>query len=142
MTKSIWASAGALALAFLTTQGAMAQDAKPVRGGILNYGVAGGPHTLDCHAGNSFAVLHHLGPHYSTLMKTDNRNYPNTIGDLAKSWTISPDHLTYTFKLHDNVKFHDGTALTSEDVRASFQRIIDPPAGVVSAWRSMYADLK
>jgi peptide/nickel transport system substrate-binding protein len=142
MTKSIWASAGALALAFLTTQGAMAQDAKPVRGGILNYGVAGGPHTLDCHAGNSFAVLHHLGPHYSTLMKTDNRNYPNTIGDLAKSWTISPDHLTYTFKLHENVKFHDGTALTSEDVRASFQRIIDPPAGVVSAWRSMYADLK
>ena len=120
MTKSIWASAGALALAFLTTQGAMAQDAKPVRGGILNY------------AGNSFAVLHHLGPHYSTLMKTDNRNYPNTIGDLAKSWTISPDHLTYTFKLHDNVKFHDGTALTSEDVRASFQRIIDPPAGVVA----------
>jgi len=142
MKRLLGLALGASALALLAAGGAMAQDAKPVRGGVLNYGVAGGPHTLDCHGANSFTVLHHVGPHYSTLLKTDNKNYPDIIGDLAKSWTISDDHLTYTFKLHENVKFHDGTTLTSEDVRASFERILNPPPGVVSAWRSMYGDVK
>lgn len=35
---------------------------------------------------------------------------------LAKSWTVSPDGLTYTFKLQDNVKWHDGKPFTSADV--------------------------
>ena len=142
MKRSIWVVAGALSLSFLGLQAAMAQDAKPVRGGILNYGVAGGPHTLDCHGGSSFAVLHHLGPHYSTLLKIDNRNYPNVIGDLAESWTVSDDHLTYIFKIRPNVKFHDSTLLTSEDIRATFDRILNPPPGVISAWRSQYGDVK
>lgn len=141
MKRSVWLAASILAVSCLAGGHANAQET-PVRGGVLNYGVAGGPHTLDCHAGNSFAVLHHVGPHYSTLLKINNNDYPNVTGDLAKSWTVSDDHLTYTFKLHDNVKFHDGTSLTSEDVRASFDRILNPPPGVVSAWRSMYGDVK
>ena len=46
-------------------------------------------------------------------------------GSLATSWTESPDHLTYTFKLRPGVKFHDGTPLTAKAVKASFQRRID-----------------
>lgn len=140
MKRSVWLAASALAL--LCLGGPANAQETPVRGGVLNYGVAGGPHTLDCHGGNSFAVLHHVGPHYSTLLKINNNDYPKVTGDLAKSWAVSDDHLTYTFKLHDNVKFHDGTTLTSEDVRASFERILNPPTGVVSAWRSMYGDVK
>jgi ABC-type oligopeptide transport system substrate-binding subunit len=37
---------------------------------------------------------------------------------LAKSWTVSDDHLSYTFTLHEGVKFHDGNELTSADVKA------------------------
>jgi peptide/nickel transport system substrate-binding protein len=48
--------------------------------------------------------------------------------------------MTYTFKLHRNVKFHDGSALTSADVKASYERIIRPPTGVVSARKSYYED--
>ena len=41
---------------------------------------------------------------------------------LAKSWDISSDGLSYTFKLNQNVKFHDGTALTASDVKFSLDR--------------------
>lgn len=41
---------------------------------------------------------------------------------LAQSWTISDDGKVYTFKLHEGVKFHDGTALDSSDVKFTFER--------------------
>jgi peptide/nickel transport system substrate-binding protein len=47
------------------------------------------------------------------------------VGSLATSWSVSPDRLTYTFKLRRGVTFHDGTPLTAEAVKASFQRRID-----------------
>ena len=46
--------------------------------------------------------------------------------------TVAPDLMTYTFKLHPNVKFHDGTPLTSADVKATYDRLRNPPQGVVS----------
>lgn len=42
---------------------------------------------------------------------------------LAESWEISDDGLAYTFTLHQGVTFHDGTALTAEDVKFSLDRI-------------------
>jgi peptide/nickel transport system substrate-binding protein len=47
------------------------------------------------------------------------------VGDLAESWTVSPDRLTYTFKLRPGVTFHDGSPLTAKAVKASFQRRLD-----------------
>ncbi len=41
---------------------------------------------------------------------------------LAESWDISGDGTVYTFHLHSGVKFHDGTAMTAEDVKFSFDR--------------------
>jgi peptide/nickel transport system substrate-binding protein len=57
--------------------------------------------------------------------------------DLAKSWDISPDGLTYTFHLHDGVKFHDGTPLTAEVVKFSLDRIGAP--GSTNAQKQRYA---
>ena len=111
--------------------------AEPVskRGGMLNFAVDAEPPNYDCHANVSFATLHPIAPHYSTLLKFDTANYPQVEGDLAESWAVSPDKLTYTFKLHSNVLFHDGSPLTSEDVKASYERIVRPPPGIVSVRR-------
>src|SRR5687768_12298223 len=50
----------------------------------------------------------------------------NIVPGLATSWEISPDGMTYTFHLHPNVKWHDGKALTSEDVKFTYEKILDP----------------
>jgi peptide/nickel transport system substrate-binding protein len=47
------------------------------------------------------------------------------VGNLAASWKVSRDRLTYTFKLRPGVRFQDGSALTSQAVKASFQRRLD-----------------
>ena len=114
-------------------------DLAPKRGGVLKFAVDAEPPNYDCHANTSFATLHPVAPHYSTLLKFDTSNYPAVEGDLAASWTVSPDRLTYTFKLYPNVLFHDGSKLTSEDVKASYERIVRPPPGVVSVRRVNYA---
>src|SRR5438093_6603815 len=45
-----------------------------------------------------------------------------TTPSLAESWSESPDHLTYTFTLRKNAKFHDGSPVTPEDVKFSWDR--------------------
>lgn len=111
---------------------------QPVAGGELTFIVSAEPPSFDAHRETSFAMLHWTAPHYSTLLRFDPEKYPNVIGDVAESWTISQDGLSYSFKLHTNVKFHDGSAMTSRDVKASYDKIISPPQGVVSVRRAAY----
>jgi len=129
--------ATAAALLTLAT-GASAAESGPKRGGILEFSVEAEPSNYDCHANTSFAFMHPVAPHYSTLLKFDGANYPQVTGDLAESWSVSADKLTYTFKLHPNVLFHDGSRMTSADVKASYERIGHPPEGVVSARQVNY----
>ena len=105
----------------------------PKRGGTLEFASTVEPSNYDCHGNTSFAFLHPVAPHYSTLLKFDAANYPQIVGDLAQSWSVSPDRQTYTFKLRPNVLFHDGSRLSSADVKASYQRIVHPPTGVISS---------
>jgi peptide/nickel transport system substrate-binding protein len=113
----------------------------PKAGGTLNFSVVAEPPNYDCHASTTFALVHPVAPHYSTLLKFDTAQYPKVIGDLAKSWEVAANGLTYTFRLQEGVKFHDGSALTSADVKASYDRIVNPPTGVVSARQAYYADI-
>ena len=113
----------------------------PRKGGTLIFGVDADPPNYDCAGTTTFVAMQTLSPHYSTLLKFDPDKYPQAKGDLAQSWTISPDGLTYTFKLKPGVKFHDGGALTAEDVKATFDRIRNPPPGAVSVRQADYGDI-
>jgi len=117
----------------------VAAEPHPNRGGILTFAVDAEPPNYDCHSNFSFVFIHPVIPHYSTLLKFDTANYPQVVGDLAESWNVSPDRLTYTFKLRQNVLFHDGSRLTSSDVKASYDRITHPPQGVLSVRQADYA---
>src|SRR5262249_25866139 len=61
--------------------------------------------------------------------------------DVVSAWSASPDGLTYMFKLRQDVRFHDGSSMTSADVKASYDRIINPPEGVLSSRRALYEDI-
>ena len=62
------------------------------------------------------------------------------VPSLAESWTISPDGLTYTFKLRAGAKFHNGRALTPQDIIANIDRVRDPKTG--SPFGSRFTGIK
>ena len=121
--------------------GAVQAADTPRRGGVLLAVIGADPPSLDPHQESTFANIELVAPLYSTLLQLDPYNYPKIIGDLATEWKISPDGLTYTFKLHPDVKFHDGSPLTSADVKASYDKIIFPPQGVRSVRKNAYTEI-
>jgi len=60
--------------------------------------------------------------------------------DLAESWEISADGLTYIFKLRKGVKWHDGKPLTAEDAKFTYETILDPKTKTVR--KSLYDEVK
>ena len=48
------------------------------------------------------------------------------VGDLAQSWTVSDDGMTLTFVLRPNVRWHDGQSVTADDVRFTYEKLVDP----------------
>ena len=128
-----------LAAALAVPAPSTAQD-KPRAGGELIFVVPSEPPSYDAHEEETFGLIHPTAPHYSTLVKVDpfDRTGTKPVGDLAESWTISKDGMTYTFKLRRGVKFHDGAEMTSKDVKASYDKIIFPPPGVKSLRKDAY----
>ncbi|MBI4255546.1 MAG: ABC transporter substrate-binding protein [Candidatus Rokubacteria bacterium] len=130
--------------AFAVAAPALGQE-KPRSGGELIFMLpAADPPSYDAHREDTFAVLHPAAPHYSTLLKIDpmDPTASRIVGDLAESWSVSADGRAYTLKLRRGVKFHDGSELTSRDVKATYDKIMNPPAGVVSARKGEYAHVE
>lgn len=88
--------------------------ASPVRGGVLNVAVAPEPTLLT----SAFITTMNIGQVSSKvlegLVSYDLNLQP--VPALATSWKVAPDGLTVTFKLRENVKWHDGKDFTAADV--------------------------
>ena len=61
---------------------------------------------------------------YSLLVRLDINDTSKVTPDLAESWTVSGDGLTYTFKLKPGLTFASGNPITAEDVAFSFERAV------------------
>ena len=61
---------------------------------------------------------------YSKLVALDPTDTSKIVSDLAESWDVSEDGLTYTFKLKPNLTFASGNPITAEDVAFSFERVV------------------
>ena len=107
----------------------LAQDA-PVTGGTLIWGHSETTQNLDMHQTGTASSSRVLQNIHSSIVTVDANL--NVIPGLAESFEVSPDGLTYTFKLRPNVKFHNGAMLTSADVKYSFERCKDPATGAVN----------
>jgi peptide/nickel transport system substrate-binding protein len=110
------------ALAFMAG-GAPAQEAK--QGGAMTVTYKDDVSTLDPAIGYDWQNWSMIKSLFNGLMDYA----PGTtdlIPDLAESYELSEDGLTYTFKLHEGVKFHNGRELTAEDVKWSIERAVRP----------------
>jgi peptide/nickel transport system substrate-binding protein len=104
----------------------VAVSAAPVYGGhatVLNVIY---PELWDPHMAGTIGPLAALSPLYNQLVEFNPLNPSEITGDLAARWEVTEDGLTYTFYLHDNVKWWDGKDLTAEDVVFSLKRMVEP----------------
>ena len=120
-----------------------AGEETPKRGGILTYVIpADAPPSFDAHRELTYATIHSAAPFYSTLIRINPQNPGSTTDFVCDLCTEMPQPTdngrTYTFKIRDGVKWHDGSPLTALDVAASWHKIIDPPEGVTSARQSFF----
>jgi peptide/nickel transport system substrate-binding protein len=112
--------------------------AQPKRGGTLVAAQEVDPVSLDPHTNSNFSALQGYEHIYESLTGYDEKT--NIVPALAEKWEVSNGGKTYTFHLRTNVKFHNGQTMTSEDVKYSIDRVLDPKTP--SPWRSWFASVE
>jgi peptide/nickel transport system substrate-binding protein len=120
---------GSAVFGTFSPSGGLAQDA-PVKGGTLIWGHSETTQNLDIHQTGTASSLRVLQNIHNSLITVD-KNL-TLVPMLAESFDQAADGLTYTFKLRPGVKFHNGAAMTSADVKYSFERCKDPKTGAVN----------
>ena len=132
-------------LAILLSIGVPAAAAEtPKRGGTLTYMIpADAPPSFDGHREATFATVHAVAPFYSVLIRVNPENPASTTDFVCDVCAEIPEPSdggrTYAFLIRDDVRFEDGSVLTAYDVAASWNKIVDPPEGVISARRGYYS---
>jgi peptide/nickel transport system substrate-binding protein len=134
-----------LGMTVLSALGLPASAAEtPKHGGTLTYMIpADAPPSFDGHREVTFATVHSVAPFYSVLIRINPNNPSSTDDFVCDLCTEMPKPTdagkTWTFKIRDSVKWHDGTPLTAADVAASWNSIVYPAPGVLSARASIYS---
>jgi peptide/nickel transport system substrate-binding protein len=101
-----------------------AQAQHPKAGGTLIYATGTDVQTLDPQFVTDVPTSRVVAHIHETLVKADEKG--NIQPALATSWSTSDDKLTWTFRLRQGVRFHDGTPFNAAAVKATFERMRDP----------------
>ena len=143
MALGFWMAGIGAALAVIAATPLPAKET-PKRGGVLTFLIpADAPPSFDGHRENTFATVHSVAPFYSMLIRVNPENPSSTTDFVCDLCTEMPkptnEGRTYTFTIRQGVKFHDGSPLIAEDVAASWNKIVFPPEGIISARGAGYA---
>ena len=103
---------------------------EPVTGGTLIWGHSETTQNLDMHQTGTASTGRVLQNVHNSIVTVDKDL--KVIPMLAETFEQSEDGLVYTFHLRAGVKFHDGSEMTAEDVKYSFERCADPATGAVN----------
>lgn len=123
--------AGALGLAACSSGGAGSATTSQPAGTPFVVANTQSVQKLDPQIATNFLDLQALGLVYQPLVTLNAKL--QVVPDLATSWTFSSDSKSVTFTLRQNVKFDDGSTLTSADVKASLERVLNPKTGAAAA---------
>ena len=93
----------------------------PIRGGRMITASSADPATFNPGISTLFTTWRASAGLYNSLIQLNSKY--EAVPDAAERWTISPDGLRYEFKLKSGIKFHDGTDLTSADVKYSMLEV-------------------
>ena len=134
MTRRSWRAALVLGpLALISGCGKTAPTAEPPAAGgapahtpqVLRYGNTAEPQDIDPQVVQGVPEMHIITALFEGLVEADPKDL-HPIPGLASSWEISPDGLVYTFHLRDNIKWSDGSPITTDDFLLSWKRMISP----------------
>lgn len=130
---------GAIAVASLMVLwSGLALAAEPKRGGTLRVAYGNKISHHDYHTAPGYEMMWvAMNVGCGLLNITPDGQF---VGDAAKSWKLSDDYLTWTFKLRDDVLFHDGTKVDAAAVKFSIDHLMDPKTK--SGMRRFYAAVK
>ena len=105
-------------------------------GGTLIKTVSGDPATWDGHRERSLNTHGTTMPVYDTLVRRNPFDHNVIVSSLAESWDVSSDGLTWTFNIRSGVRFHNGDPLTAEDIRYTYDVVVqNPPEDVASVYK-------
>ena len=125
MKRSIYLVTYLMLAVFLGS--AIVVNAELAEAKTLNFALAGNPDTLDPHKTSGTLTFQTIKSFYDTLAEPDMNG--KIVPALAERWEVSDDALVWTFYLKKDVEFHNGNKLTSKDVKATFERIMDKATG-------------
>ena len=119
-------------------------DDTPKHGGTLTFMIpADSPPSFDGHRENTFATIHAVAPFYSVLIRANPENPADTTEFVCDVCVEIPKPTdggrSYAFQIRGDVRFQDGSVMTAHDVAASWNKIVDPPEGVISVRRGYYS---
>ncbi|OGI91723.1 hypothetical protein A2933_01760 [Candidatus Nomurabacteria bacterium RIFCSPLOWO2_01_FULL_46_18] len=145
-SKKEWILFGVLAAALLFSTLAILESINksfmvsiPAEGGVIREGIVGTPRFINPALANSPADRDLSALVYSGLLRESDQGF---VPDLAESYEVSKDGLTYTFVLKDNIYFHDDMPVTADDVIFTTNKVRDPviksPRG--SSWGGAVAE--
>jgi peptide/nickel transport system substrate-binding protein len=108
------------------------ESASPQPGGTITIGSLQEPDTLDVHK-TAMSVASNVTSHLGGTLVTVNPDTNEIEPYLAESFVVSEDGKTITFKIRQGVTFTDGTPLTAQNFKETFDRILNPDTGATVA---------